>query len=324
MRSISWSKCTGLLLALALAAFAVGMAAGQDFEEAQPAAWEVLATAPQVSVASDGTLTYRWVLYPPPAQQGTGRVEAALALAIDDLETARGQVLVEQLWQTQGWQGQYPEALAWLTTKEYDAFLNWSQTPPSPHLLARPREEEWQIKSLVPPAPVEEIVGRLLAGAGLDKADQFGPGFVYALGEGDVPVTPSLCLKYKKMERRARPVKPEGSQSSLQTLDNIRIHVRAWRPAGGGAAHPEVSLTAQAPGEITLAPKAGWERLGALLAVGDNVRWFLGVNYDISGGFGIALGYGEFVREVGGAEDRVGRLGFATYGTLAEISQLFK
>jgi len=324
MRSRSWSKCAGLLLALALAAFAGAIAIGEENAEEQPARWEVLPTPPQVTVAGDGTLTYQWVLYPPPAHQGTDRLDAALALAIGDLETARGQVLVQQLWQTQGWQDQYPQALEWLTTREYDAFLNWSQTPPTPHLLARRREAEWQIKSFLPAAPLEQIVGRLLAGSGLEKADQVGPGFVYALGDGHVPVTPSVCLKYKKMERRARPVKPEGTQSSLQTLDNIRIHVRACRPISGGASYPEVSLTGQAPGEITLAPKPGWERLGALVAMGENVRWFVGVNYDLSGGFGIAAGYGEFVREVGGTEDTVGRLGFATYGTIAAISELFK
>jgi len=324
MRSTSWSRCVGLLLAFTLAPFAGTIAMGQDTEEEQPARWEALPASPQVTVAVDGTLTYQWALYPPPAQRGADRVADALTLAVGDLETARGQVLVEQFWQTQGWQDQYPEALAWLTTKEYDAFLNWSQTPPTAHLLARRREAKWEIKSFEPAAPVEEIVGRLLAGAGLGKADELGPGFVYALGDGHVPVTPSVCFKYKKMESRARPVKPEGSQSSLQTLDNIRIHLRAWRPPSGGAAYPEVSLSGQAPGEITVSPKPGWEHLGALLAVGENVRWFVGVNYDLSGGFGIAAGYGEFVREEGGSEDTVGRLGFATYGTLAGIAQLFK
>jgi len=295
----------------------------EALEEAEPQ-WEAVSASPRTTTAADGPITYEWVLYPSAAAASAAPPKAALTLALDDVDTARGQVLIQQMWQAQGWGAEQQEALRWLGGRDYDAFLNWNEVPPKPHLLSRARAEEEGTKSWPEATPLAELVGRVLSLAGMDKADEIGPGFVYAIGEGDVAVTPSLCVKYKKMERRARPIRPEPGESAFQSLRNLQLHLRARPSSEGGGTFPEVALTAQAPGEIALVPKRGWERTGALIAVGDNVRWFLGVDYDLSGGIGIALGYGEFVSQAGGSEDITGRPGFAIYGTLSEIIQLFK
>jgi hypothetical protein len=243
--------------------------------------------------------------------------------------------LIEDMCRRYGWPtGEKSLLRPYLIEKRYKAFLNWTESGPTPHLLMpAPQgesEEEKAFKaegiSLPEGAGVQAgaILKLLQTVAGLNEALTVDVGFVYPLGAGDVAVTPTFFGTYKKMVRRPDLIRESVSDSSLQDLANQRSQVKAWQTASGEEV-PELVLTATAAGKLTTVPAKGWERLGVVVAYGANCPWFLGLTYDLVPGISASVGYGKFDRQVRseGDADTRGTLGFSVQGDLADIVDLF-